>query len=37
MLVSVLNDWRRLLLLKEERILSLCDIFVLSPKDLWAL
>jgi len=34
MLVSVLNDWRRLLLLKEERILSLCDIFVLSPKDL---
>ena len=39
MLVSVLNDWRRLLLLKEERIssLSLSDIFALSPKDLWEL
>jgi hypothetical protein len=33
MLVSVLNDWRRLLLLKEERISSLSDIFALSPKD----
>jgi hypothetical protein len=32
--VSVLNDWRRLLLLKEERISSLSDIFALSPKDL---
>ena len=37
MLVKILNDWRRALLLKEERILSLCDIFVLSPKDLWEL
>jgi hypothetical protein len=34
MLMEVLNDWRRMLLLKEERILSLYDIFVLSPKDL---
>jgi hypothetical protein len=33
MLVSVLYDWRRLLLLKEERIFSPVDIFVLSPKD----
>jgi hypothetical protein len=35
MLMEVLNDWRRLLLLKEERFsLSLSDIFALSPKDL---
>jgi hypothetical protein len=32
MLVNILNAWRRLLLLKEERILS--EIFVLSSKDL---
>jgi hypothetical protein len=35
MLMDILNDWRRLLLLKEERFsLSLCDIFALFPKDL---
>jgi hypothetical protein len=34
MLVDILNDWRRLLLLKEESIFSLPDIFALSPKDL---
>ena len=35
MLMNILNDWRRLLLLKEERILSLSlsDIFAFSPKD----
>jgi hypothetical protein len=33
MFVDILNDWRRLLLLKEERF-SLSDIFALSPKDL---
>jgi len=33
MLMNILNDWRRLLLLKEERILSLPDIFAFSPKD----
>jgi hypothetical protein len=34
MLIDILNDWRRLLLLKEESIFSLTDIFALSPKDL---
>jgi hypothetical protein len=33
MLVNIVNDWRKLLLLKEERF-SLSDIFALSPKDL---
>jgi hypothetical protein len=36
MLMDILNDWRKLLLLKEERYslsLSLSDIFALSPKD----
>jgi len=35
-LPNILNDWRRLLLLKEERplSLSLSDIFALFPKDL---
>jgi hypothetical protein len=33
MLMKILNDWRRALLLKRERILSLSDIFALSPKD----
>jgi len=34
MLMDILNDWRKLLLLKEERFsLSLSDIFALSPKD----
>jgi hypothetical protein len=32
MLVNIVNDWRRLLLLKEERILS--HIFAIFPKDL---
>jgi len=32
--VNILNDWRRLLLLKEERSLSPSDIFALSPNDL---
>jgi len=35
MLMNILNDWRRLLLLKEERFsLSLSDIFAPSSKDL---
>jgi hypothetical protein len=35
MLMDILNDWRKLLLLKEERFsLSLSDIFALSPKEL---
>jgi hypothetical protein len=33
MLMDILNDWRKLPLLKEERF-SLSDIFALSPKDL---
>jgi hypothetical protein len=33
MFKDILNDWRRLLLLKEERF-SLSEIFALSPKDL---
>jgi hypothetical protein len=36
MLMDILNDWRKLLLLKEERYslsLSLSEIFALSPKD----
>jgi hypothetical protein len=32
MLMDILNDWRKLLLLKEERY-SLSEIFALSPKD----
>ena len=32
MFMDILNDWRKLLLLKEERY-SLSDIFALSPKD----
>jgi hypothetical protein len=36
MLMDILNDWRKLLLLKEERILSLSlsEIFALFPKEL---
>ena len=36
MLMDILNDWRRLLLLKEERILSLSlsDTFAIFPKEL---
>jgi len=34
MLMRILYDRRRARLLKEERILSLSDIFALSPKDL---
>ena len=34
MIVNILDDWRKLLFLKEEKILSLSDIFILSPKDL---
>jgi hypothetical protein len=35
MFIERLNDWRKLLLLKEERFsLSLSEIFALSPKDL---
>jgi hypothetical protein len=33
MFVDILNDWRRLLLLKEEQF-SLCHIFALCPREL---
>jgi hypothetical protein len=36
MFMDILNDWRRLAILSEERY-ALPDIFSLSPKDLWVL